>query len=497
MIVSWLGKSCFFNFPKMIKSKLFQLLKKLNKDEFSQLGKFVHSPFFEFNKKITSLYNYIKDEHPNFQSSNLTKQHAAKFVFPNISVTDKRMGNLMSEMYALTLEFLAQMEFQTDKVAKGKLKAEALRKKKMLREYHKEMDLVEEELNYLPARNMNYYADLLYLESKRYASDLQIKHSLSKISLKKMMSYLDKFHALGKLKISSEIISRQNILEESYDKVLFLDEMKELIFNESEEDNPLLKMYYYVVRLGETKEFEYYEKLKSLFFEKYKLIGEENRIDVISYLMNYSTSVKSTNNTQFQEEGFELYKFAFTKRIFHEELLNSENYFQNMIIDGAKLGHFEWIDSFLASIGNNENKGYSEDILVFVKTIVLYEKKEFENARLMILSHQFKRVQDKVRVKSILIRILYEEYCEDDSNHEVLMFSIQAFRKYLKRNKKLPAGRIAPYLNFLKYAKELIRYRFKRQWTIESTNRLKSEVLSQRVANQDWILEKLTSLSKP
>jgi hypothetical protein len=273
--------------------------------------------------------------------------------------------------------------------------------------------------------------------------------------------------------------------------------MKELIFNESEEDNPLLKMYYYVVRLGETKEFEYYEKLKSLFFEKYKLIGEENRIDVISYLMNYSTSVKSTNNTQFQEEGFELYKFAFTKRIFHEELLNSENYFQNMIIDGAKLGHFEWIDSFLASIGNNENKGYSEDILVFVKTIVLYEKKEFENARLMILSHQFKRVQDKVRVKSILIRILYEEYCEDDSNHEVLMFSIQAFRKYLKRNKKLPAGRIAPYLNFLKYAKELIRYRFKRQWTIESTNRLKSEVLSQRVANQDWILEKLTSLSKP
>lgn len=478
----------------MRKSKLIYLIKKLKKSEFSQLDKFIHSPFCNSNNLLTDLFDFIKDDYPNFKSEYLTKKNAAAVIFPDLAVTNKRIGNLMSELYQLILEFLGQMEYQTNKVERGKLKAEALRKKGMLQYYQKELDLTEKELHDLPARNLDYYWHLLHIQSKRYGSDLQINHTASKNILENMMISLDRLYALGKLKISSEMLSRQGILEEDYGEKLFLEDIKLAIENDFGRENPLLKMYFYVVQLVKTGEAEYYWKLKDLFFDKHRLIGQENKIDIFVYLMNYAVKSKEMDKEEFQEEAFDLPKLGFETNILNEELSSLENTFQNMIINGARLGRFEWLDSFLKNIEENPKHGYSEDVLIFVKAVVLYEKKEFSKARFLILSHKFKREQDKVRTKSALIRILYEEYLEDDTNYEVLNASILAFKKYLNRNKKLPANRVTSYLKFLNRVKELARYHFKRENNQRIKDKFVKTMTPDEVANHDWLLLKIQDL---
>ena len=473
-------------------SKLIALLKKMDKNEFFQLEKFVKTTFFNSNKYLPILFDFLKDGYPDFKSAHLTKKNAAKLLFPDTEVTDKRIANIMSDMYHLIMDFFAQMEFQNNHLERSKIKAQALKKKELFQEYTKELSKFEEILEEQPSRNVEYYWNLFELNNRKYHNRTTPLNN-SKILIEEMMDGLDKFFVLGKLKLRGEMTSREMILGENYPETLLLKATKTLAMKSFEVKKPLFEMYFYIIELLQSGEPHYYWKLKNLFFAKHNLMGEESKLEVLSYLMNYTVSGKARDNKDFLAEGFELYKFGFTNGILHENLPSAENVFQNMIIMGAQLGHFDWVESFLETVEMSE-VGYSEDVIVFAKANILFHKKEFSSARELILSHPFQREQDKIRIKTILIKILYEEYLLDDSVHEVLMATIQAFQKYLKRNKKLPTHRIVPFISFAKVLKMLIRLRFQRVKSKTVKEKIKKDIDSQTVLSKEWIIEKINSL---
>lgn len=479
----------------MIKSKLIKTLKKMDKNEFFQLEKFVHSPFFNTNELITAFFDYFKNEYPDFNAPKLAKEKVYAHLFPNQLYDARKMIYLMADFYKLIVEFIGQMEYQTNIITQKKLKADGLKKKGMLKEVHKELDAIEQIILDNPVKNLNYFSDLYDVESKRYDSGLPVSHADSKKNLESVMDSLDKFYVLGKLQFSTEIVSRKGILNEDYEEILFFEKVKKIVAVGFGQENPQIELFNAILKLLETNEEEYYWALKKLFFEKQVFLNKDDKGAVLQYLTNYSLKQDKVKKYYFTKETFELSKFGFESKVFDEFMPNTVYTFQNLILNGAVLGKFDWIDNFMNTLGKVPGKGYSEDVIIFVKANVLYYKKNYTEARELLLNYSFKREPDKVRMKAMLVRILYEEYCADDSFYALFLSTLQAYRRFLIRNKKLPPQKIVPYLNFLKYIKEIARYHFNRHFTEKAKKRLIENILSQNVSNGNWLIEKINTSS--
>lgn len=91
----------------MQKSNLIKILLKLNSSEFKSFGKFVNSPYFNTNKKLSEFYEELKKYYPAFDDLNLTKENIFRKLYGQDKVVMGTMYFLISEMEALLEKFLS------------------------------------------------------------------------------------------------------------------------------------------------------------------------------------------------------------------------------------------------------------------------------------------------------------------------------------------------------------------------------------------------------
>ena len=91
----------------MLKNDLLILLSGLNKDEMKKLGKFVKSPYYNSNSKACDLFVAIKQFHPSFDSSKLTKEFLHNELYSGDKFVEGTINYLLSELQTLAEKFIA------------------------------------------------------------------------------------------------------------------------------------------------------------------------------------------------------------------------------------------------------------------------------------------------------------------------------------------------------------------------------------------------------
>ena len=109
----------------MNNSSLLQLLKKFDKQQLKDFNNFVKSPFFNSNKALISLYEYIRKQYPQFEPAKLEKQFISKKIFGKAEYNDGFFRVLMSNLQTLAEEYLTY---------RGMLKEPHIKKKYLLSE---------------------------------------------------------------------------------------------------------------------------------------------------------------------------------------------------------------------------------------------------------------------------------------------------------------------------------------------------------------------------
>ena len=66
----------------MIGTKALKLLQALDQEEFLRLGKFLRSPFYNYNKTIVALYEHLKKYYPALDSNKLEKEKVWAKLYP-------------------------------------------------------------------------------------------------------------------------------------------------------------------------------------------------------------------------------------------------------------------------------------------------------------------------------------------------------------------------------------------------------------------------------
>ena len=95
----------------MNNSKFVLLLKTLSPGELKQFRDFVHSPFFNKEKVLKNLADYLKICHPEYDKKHMEKEKVFEFLYPGKKYNDALMRNIISNMLRLANEFLAVLNF--------------------------------------------------------------------------------------------------------------------------------------------------------------------------------------------------------------------------------------------------------------------------------------------------------------------------------------------------------------------------------------------------
>ena len=96
----------------MKNSKLIELLKTFDANEWRQFEAFVASPYFNSNENLIQLGAFLGKYAPDFSSAALTKEKAYQAVFPGIPFDARQMGYLMNYMIQLAEEFISIQHYR-------------------------------------------------------------------------------------------------------------------------------------------------------------------------------------------------------------------------------------------------------------------------------------------------------------------------------------------------------------------------------------------------
>ncbi len=99
------------------------------------------------------------------------------------------------------------------------------------------------------------------------------------------------------------------------------------------------------------------------------------------------------------------------------------------------------------------------------------------------------------RVRTLLLRIYYEFYNQNEENYDFLLDYISSLDKQLKRDKSLEKNKLSAFVNFTKFTKKIIKARFENEEKLKIVNLIgRSIELDENVFAKDWLLEKIREL---
>ena len=490
-------------------SKLIDILKGIDKQEVDRLKRFMDSPYFINKEKESEFAGIILREYPDFKGQAMDKKSIHKQLYPTLGYSGITINILMSSMVSYVYKFFVAENFFNDDIEQQLRLIEVLRGKELGREFLRMGSKLHSSLE-TGKKDQQYYYQLT-----RFSNELGIYYNQSKEHigysqyLQSKANALDTFYISAKLRIVCEMVNRQNIFSSKYE-ISSLDIILNYVESNMEkfENQASVNIYYRILlTLTDPSNEENYFKLIDLLDKAENDFSLEELKEMYTFAMNYC--IKQLNGGRLDYEGhlFQLYRKLIDTGLIYDNNHISQLDYKNIIATSLRVSEFEWTETFIHSNKDKINPIFRDVAYSFNLANLYCEKKEF--ARALKTLHQFddalKRISDpdfddafyNLDSRSIFIKIYYESN-EDD----LLKATIDTFKSYLLRNRKISERRRKIYLNLLKYTKKLSdqrqRLRYNSNAKVKANLRkLKAAISEEKnLVNLSWLQARVEELEK-
>jgi len=366
------------------------------------------------------------------------------------TVSKRNFNNLLSDLYLALEEFLLWIEFKGKKqefeIQKIKL---AIWKARGLKQwYNKDLENIIDKKKKNTATIWTPLEILQLADANYYQSDAK-KYSIEHNSLQEAMNQLDLFYATLKLKYSSELVGRSDVLGEK-NTILLINEVEELSQHIKPSGLSLLDLYYNLVRLKKTSEDYYFQRL-SHYLHHFSFADKKEQLTLLLYLANFGISkLKKGDNSAFNLV-FELYLFGLQENIMTINHEFPPIPFKNIIAICCQLKKYDWGKSFIEKWSPFLPLELKEDTSKLCKAAIYFAEKDYEQCLLTLREASFKNFLEDMERRSLIIRSLYELKDVTAAND-----ACTAFEQYLRRSKDAGVNFVMAGLNFIKLMKKII-----------------------------------------
>lgn len=481
----------------MIKSKIIDALKALNKNELKEFDDFVRSPFFNKNKNLVRFFDELKPFYPSFDNKKLTKELLYSGVFPGKEYSDKTFRNMSSDLLALIEKYLSVSLFNSNPFYEKYLKVASLLKKSLynLTETNiKEAGKLFEDVKF-DGGNILYIMHLIEMEKDFLAIS---KNKLINLNMNEgeylILSFITKFLIFKmkfynyRYKLGTEKLS-QFIIE--FEKSINIESFIKYLETRSEPYIDIILIYYYCTKfMNDINADSYYNKVKPLLKKNMQTIVRSEIINVYLTLNAFCVAKIRNGNTAYERELFDLYRDMIA-----EKLLIGEGEFNlhitiynNIVSMGLKQGEPDWVINFIENHTSDLLPEFRDTMRSYSYAQYYFYKKEFEKALQHINKVNFENYYIKSGVRILLLKIYFElRYTES-------FYSLSdTLKHYLSSDKQIPEDRRIVDYNFVTLANKAYKYCL--EHSKSGLDELKNEIsLSRTGTHKEWLNEKIIEL---
>lgn len=470
----------------MENSKLIELLKELNKQEFKQFGDFVKSPYFNKLQNVIKLYDYITHFYPEFKGKKFTKENAFTEIFPGEKYDDRRLRALNSYLLSLTEKFLAYNKYSRDEITRRLDTSHELRRighSKLLKENILEMESLLTETKF---KDEFYYYNLYKIF---YEKNTLANYFLSEKRFDEEASNLILYTVVSFLKIYTIALNSLNSVNIKLDPEL-AEDIAKIIKREPFKSNPAVKIQFTLYNLLKYDDEKYFFEHLKLMDEYPDLLSPEDLYETFAVLLNFCVIRIQKGFPKFTKHKFDLYKTMLEKNVpVLEHNYFSYAFFNNIVTSALEMKEFDWAENFIEQYKHRLNDKFKDDVVNLCYAKQYYFLKQYEKAlNSLSLCGTNENVYYKLALKDLQIKILYEL-----GHYETILSIIDSYKHFFQKNKIIVKPVKERYKIFLKNLNELIKLK----------NNLKQEdifIFKQKLNSEpsflyrDWIINKINEI---
>lgn len=476
----------------MQKSKFVRLLSSLSQKELRLFQKFLHSPFFNYSEAVQQLFNYLRKYHPDFHAARLDRQVVFQKIFPAQPYNERKLRNLLHECTTLAETFLVNLHLRQTPQLHKQLLVQAYGRRDLYPYFVKHTEELIAEINQQPQRDIGSFRDLLLLHEQYYFHPATDKLRAGGDALQAMLQALDLSFMSNKLRLANEVAARGKVVQQEL-PMRFVPEVMARIDDEAL-SHPLLSTYALLYQLNEQGEEAIFQALKEqLLTQNHQLRFDDQQVMLLQ-LLNFAIRRGNTGAAVFLKEAFALYQWGLRQELLQENGKITDTTFTNIAVLGCKINALEQVADFIEESADLLEPHIREAAVTLSLAYLYYHQQAYEKVDTLIGNYTFESVLYQFRARPILIRALFELFRQDNTYYDLLFSRMEAFEKYLRRNRTLSEEQRAPYLSFIKFLRKLSRLIVQGRLRAKEQEKLSQRIRDhQTVSNKTWLLDQCCS----
>lgn len=477
----------------MNNSKLIHVLKSFSQKEMQNWSAYVQSPFFNTNKKVLPLMNYLLKKVPFNEDSSFEKKVIFKKVYPSKTFNENYLRKQFSILFQLLKSYLAQIHWQNSPLNQEVTLLQALEKRQLNALYQiQEQSLLKEFETQIHTNENRFY---LQYQMHKTADNFFSKKQKRQFdtSLQEKVNNLDAFYLIEKLKGSCEMLNRKKIVEGNYDWHL-VDEIVEFLNQENPLSKiPMVRIYLQIFKTlqDETNE-NHFESLSSLLEKHQTDFPQEEAIAMYRYAQNFCIRKINQGKTGYFRKLFELFQTQLNSKINLPNGVISADDYKNIVTVGLRIKEATWVKDFIFEYKSALSPKMRENVFNYNLASFYFGTKDYDSAIQLLSTVQYTDIYYEISGKIILAKIYF--MVEETST---LYYFIDAFKLSLKRSQKIATQYRISINNFLIQLKKLTRLRAEKDYIDKKIFTKKFQQLQQRIETvspiieRNWLLKKL------
>lgn len=474
-------------------NNLLILLKNLSAYEMNKLRKFIVSPYFNKSQKIIDLFDTLKSD--VLKSTLKTKEYYYSKIYINEDYNDQKYRNLNSDLFQLTLKFLAQEEYEKDHRSQANNLIVSVQERELKPLFKKSISTALKMMDKVPYQDGYSYLQKFNLEKNIFnlTTEFEKKTTIRKnergITVLKINDNLDYFYMIEKLKYYNYYLSLKRIINIDYE-FPYIKRVLAIVKTHQKTLPPALQIYFEMYKTSlDSNNMESYENLKILINKFIHLFTPLDAKGVYESLINFSVKQINGGNPNFYQEMIDIYSAGIENGAILDKGYLSPSSFRNIVAIGLRLKNIEWTENFIKSKINLLEPQLQENAYKFNLARLYFYKNDFEKVIETVREVEFK---DPIyaNVSKTLIMLSYYELFDE----EALIYFSESFSVYVRRSTGISERVKKDFLNLIKFTKRLSKARYDKS----SLPKLKVEILrTEQLASKQWFLEKLKDVKLP
>ncbi|MEM9990651.1 MAG: hypothetical protein AAF738_02745 [Bacteroidota bacterium] len=475
----------------MKKTLLLEILKKISPKERTRFQQYVHSPFFNKNKKVQQLCNYLLQYSPDFEHPKLGKVNVYAAIFgKDEEYQELRLNNIISDLLHLLYSYLSQIRYESQAQERQIELLTLLQERNLVRPIPRLLRKVEQLRKQQTERSIDFYRmEAEYFQQLNYYALSQGEGAQDE-NLQHASNALDVYYWLSKLRNACEMANRQVMINANYQSDFLAHFLAQEDLSTKYADVPALLVYYQTYLLLQKGEESNYEQVRTLLERHLSVLPKSELRTLYRYLLNYTVRQINYGKTNYYGELLRSYRVLMAQGILLQQGYLTKWTFINITTAGIRSGEFDWTAYFIETHQDYLRITERQNTVDYQWAALYFAKKDYSKVLDFLQQVEFTDAFYHVSAKIILIKVYYEL-----KEEEALYALIKATQELLRRTRTLSAYHRTSYANFAKLTKKLQRIRYRP--TPKQLAQYEDVCMNTApLANKGWLMEKYEALSQ-